>query len=76
LPEASHLDNYFMAFSRGPRSCVGINLAYAELYLNLGYMVQRYDLDLFETGEGDMRWKDNFVPTTKGHLRVKIRRAQ
>jgi cytochrome P450 len=65
-----------MAFSKGPRSCIGINLAYAELYLNLGYMVRRFDLEPFETTDRDMAWKDNFVVTTKGHLRVKVRRVE
>jgi cytochrome P450 len=65
-----------MAFSKGPRSCIGINLAYAELYLNLGYMVRRFDLEPFETTDRDMEWKDNFVVTTKGHLRVKVRRVE
>ena len=65
-----------LAFSRGPRSCIGINLAYAELYLNLGYLVRKFDLSAFEMTEKDMEWKDNFVVTTKGHLRVKVRRIE
>ena len=64
-----------MPFPQGSRSCIGINLAYAEHYLILGYMVRKYDLKLFETTEREMDWKDNFVPTTKGHLRVRIRKA-
>jgi cytochrome P450 len=75
-PEVSLLENRFMPFSKGPRSCIGINLAYAELYLNLGHMVRWYDLELFETSESAMKWKDNFVPTTQGHLKVKVGKAQ
>lgn len=43
-------DRYFVAFSRGPRSCVGIWLAWAELYITIAYMLRRFDMELFETG--------------------------
>ncbi|ETI24063.1 hypothetical protein G647_03432 [Cladophialophora carrionii CBS 160.54] len=75
-PDAPKLEARFMAFSKGPRSCIGINLAYAELYLNLAYMVRRFELEAFDTTDKDMEWKDNFVVSTKGHLRVKVRRVE
>ncbi|EXJ61096.1 hypothetical protein A1O7_05249 [Cladophialophora yegresii CBS 114405] len=75
-PDAAQLESRFMAFSKGPRSCIGINLAYAELYLNLAYMVRRFDLEACQTTDRDMEWKDNFVVTTKGHLRVKVKRVE
>ncbi|EXJ65821.1 uncharacterized protein A1O5_11062 [Cladophialophora psammophila CBS 110553] len=74
-PDSQQLENRLIAFSRGPRSCIGINLAYAELYLNLGYVFRKFDLEPFETTAWDMEWKDNFVVTTKGHLRVTLRGA-
>lgn len=36
------LDKYLVAFSRGTRSCVGINLAYTELYLTVAAVFRRY----------------------------------
>ncbi|OAL36555.1 hypothetical protein AYO20_04171 [Fonsecaea nubica] len=74
-PDGQQLETRLIAFSRGPRSCIGINLAYAELYLVLGYVFRKFDLEAFETTQQDMEWKDTFVVMTKGHLRVKLRRV-
>jgi len=36
------LENYLVPFSRGTRACVGINLAYAELYLTVAAVFSQY----------------------------------
>ncbi|RFU27814.1 hypothetical protein B7463_g8510, partial [Scytalidium lignicola] len=46
-----NLKQYNIAFSRGTRQCVGMNLAYAELYLTLSMVFRRFDLELWETDE-------------------------
>jgi cytochrome P450 len=66
----SALESRYLPFSRGPRSCVGLNLAYAELYLNFSYFVRKYDLTLFDTSSRAMEWTDNFVVKTREHLKV------
>lgn len=43
------LERYMVSFSRGSRACVGINLAWAELYLTLAHVVRRFDMTPFET---------------------------
>ncbi|KAJ5671164.1 hypothetical protein N7507_000291 [Penicillium longicatenatum] len=43
------LENMIVAFSKGPRQCLGINLALAELYLIVATLVRRFDMDLYET---------------------------
>ncbi|KAK2036141.1 benzoate 4-monooxygenase cytochrome P450 [Colletotrichum somersetense] len=40
---------YFMAWGRGSRSCVGMNLAHAELYLTVARILRRFDLTMYET---------------------------
>lgn len=40
--ENPRLDKYLVAFSRGSRQCIGMNLAYAELYLALAMIFRRY----------------------------------
>lgn len=72
----AQIENRFLAFSKGPRSCIGINLAYAELYLSLAYIFRKFDLKAFEMTARDMEWKDNFVVTTKGHLKVKVKKVE
>lgn len=34
-----------MAFSRGPRACLGINLAWAELRLGFAHVYRKFDLE-------------------------------
>lgn len=40
------LDNWLVSFSRGPRSCLGINLAWMELRLSFAYVFRRFDMEL------------------------------
>ena len=58
----AHLNN----FGRGTRQCVGMRLAYAELYLTLGYFFMRIGdrLQLYETEyERDVAFvQDYFIP--------------
>ncbi|QSZ35699.1 hypothetical protein DSL72_006821 [Monilinia vaccinii-corymbosi] len=45
---------YQVAFGKGSRICIGIELARAELYLVTAALVKRFDMKLFETDEGDV----------------------
>jgi cytochrome P450 len=81
------LDRYLVSFSKGSRSCIGINLAYAEMYLWLAGVFRRYGspdvrfktdegaLELFETDRSDVdMWADRFIPVMKpGSKRVRFR---
>jgi len=49
----SRLDKYIVAFGKGSRNCIGMHLAYAQLYMSLAAMVQRYDLEMYETDDSD-----------------------
>ncbi|KAJ4398249.1 hypothetical protein N0V91_010363, partial [Didymella pomorum] len=46
--ESNELDNWLVAFSRGPRMCLGINLAWAELRLTFAHTMRKFDLSLNE----------------------------
>lgn len=85
--ENPRLDRYLIAFSRGSRQCIGMNLAYAELYLGLATVFRRYGsvnvkgegdvgaLELFETTDRD--WVivgDGITPlTVPGSKGIRIR---
>ncbi|KAI0277337.1 cytochrome P450 [Russula aff. rugulosa BPL654] len=43
-PESKALESWIVVFSKGPRSCLGINLAYCELYLTLAHLFRRFDV--------------------------------
>jgi cytochrome P450 len=40
------LQRHLVAFSRGPRSCLGINLAWAELYLVIAKVFRQFNFDV------------------------------
>jgi cytochrome P450 len=73
----SRLEHYLTPFSKGPRSCLGSNLAYAEIYHASAALLRRFDMELFETSrERDVDvCRDCFVglprKDTQG-VRVKI----
>ncbi len=69
------LAKYLVSFSKGTRQCIGINLAYAEIYLVLAKIFRAYGskdvkedgdlgyLELFETTDYDVTLtKDVFIP--------------
>ncbi|KAK8042079.1 hypothetical protein PG993_006602 [Apiospora rasikravindrae] len=63
------LDQWFVAFSRGPRSCPGKNLAWCEMYILLSTMLRTFDLRLDRTTANDLAWRDCLVPYFTGrHL--------
>ena len=44
--DSKRLEHYLVPFNRGTRSCLGINLARAELYLILACVYRRFDFDV------------------------------
>ncbi|KAJ3568900.1 hypothetical protein NP233_g5405 [Leucocoprinus birnbaumii] len=71
---SSSLENYLVPFSRGPRMCLGLNLAWCELYLLFANIFRKLDLELYETDMTDFRYKEVFGPVLQGrHLQAKIR---
>ncbi|KAK1987725.1 cytochrome P450 [Colletotrichum cereale] len=54
------LDRYLVSFGKGSRQCLGINLAYAELYIAVATIVRRFDWEIFETTTDDVVCKHDF----------------
>ncbi|KAI1817357.1 cytochrome P450 [Poronia punctata] len=76
-PDGKPLSTYLVAFGRGTRSCVGMQLAYADLYIGFATFFRRFECELFETGRDAVDcYYDSFVPRakpgTKG-VRVKVK---
>ncbi len=53
-------EKYLMNFSKGTRTCLGMNLAYAELYMTLAAIFRRFDLELYETSFEDIKIVHDF----------------
>ena len=63
---ADRPDRYLVHFSRGTRSCVGMNLAHAEICLTLAYLFRRFKLSLYDTTRADVDIEhDYFTPFTR-----------
>lgn len=57
------LAKYLIAFGRGPRMCLGMNLARAELFIGLAVVFRRSTFELFETTREAVDMKaDYFIP--------------
>ena len=62
-PDGRPLTRYLVVFSKGTRGCIGMQLAYAELYITLASFFRRFRLSLVDTTRAavDM-WMDRFTP--------------
>ena len=67
------MENQFIPFSRGSRACIGINVAYAELYLVVAHLFRRFEILNDGTSDRDMEWDDCIVAMKKGLLKVIVR---
>ncbi|KAL4903792.1 hypothetical protein BDW74DRAFT_179380 [Aspergillus multicolor] len=70
--KGQELEKWNIAFSKGPRSCIGINLAYLEMYASIAYMFSRFEMELVETDKSSIKSFDRFAARTKSQVKVKI----
>ncbi|KAJ4350345.1 uncharacterized protein N0V89_008966 [Didymosphaeria variabile] len=85
--DSARLDKYLVAFSKGSRGCVGINLAWAELYMCTAGVFRRFGskdvrepgdlgyMELYETDVSDVEMvSDRFFPVAKeGSKGIRVR---
>ncbi|KAJ7242078.1 cytochrome P450 [Mycena rebaudengoi] len=57
---------YFVPFSKGPRMCLGVNLAWCELYLLFGNIFRKVDLTIYDTGPEDFVYRQHWLPVFRG----------
>lgn len=69
---------YLVAFSRGPRTCIGINLAWCQLYLALATLIRTVHMDYTPVlNDSQIKWRDCFQPLYYGRpLRVRCTRKE
>lgn len=83
FPHPNEARRYFIPFSKGTRSCVGMNLAYAELYLTLGTLLRprdvggTFEMELYETSRRDFEvrydWFNPCPPLNSKGLQVLVK---
>lgn len=60
------LDRFMVSFGRGTRACLGVNLAWTEMYLTLAMLFRRYRFELLEPDVGDVTLgHDFFIPVPR-----------
>ena len=57
--EGAKARQFQFAFGKGSRKCLGINLAYAELYLAIA-AVANWDVELYQTDESDVTFQHDY----------------
>ena len=45
-PDLERINGFYVPFSRGTRNCIGINLAYAQVYIVLACVLRRFEMAL------------------------------
>ena len=50
-----------VAFSRGNRMCLGMQMAYAEMLTTIATLFRRFDMELFETDRTSVDFYQDFV---------------
>jgi cytochrome P450 len=65
-PEAKACETALSVFSKGPRSCFGVNLAYIEMYMGLAHLFRMFELQLDESRPASLKIREHFVPVFVG----------
>ncbi|KIA75687.1 hypothetical protein HK57_00502 [Aspergillus ustus] len=70
--EGQALEQYYIPFSRGTRSCIGTSLAYHEMYSFLAILFSRFDLELVDTNAESMEWTDQMFARRKADVKIRL----
>ncbi|KAE8351816.1 elymoclavine monooxygenase [Aspergillus coremiiformis] len=69
--EGKAIEKWNVAFSRGPRQCIGTNIAYLELHCGLAYLFSHFEFALAEPGK-KLEWVDRFVAANTEDVKVRL----
>ncbi|TGO51558.1 hypothetical protein BOTNAR_0352g00060 [Botryotinia narcissicola] len=72
--EKSVLEKHFAPFSKGSRSCLGMNLANEEIYIVVALFFSRFEMELYETDARSMEWADRANAVNKSTVKVLVKR--
>ncbi|KAF3761239.1 cytochrome P450 [Cryphonectria parasitica EP155] len=75
-PEAGALEKWHVPFSKGPRSCIGFNIAYLELYTCLSNFFGLMDMELYNTDTETMKWRDYGTCRNADHVKVVVKNVK
>ncbi|KAI1801859.1 putative elymoclavine monooxygenase [Daldinia bambusicola] len=70
--EGKLIEKWNIAFSRGPRQCIGTNIAYLEMHSCIAYLFSHFDLALPNGAKSQLDWVDRFVSTNVKEVSVVV----
>ncbi|KAJ5090176.1 cytochrome P450 [Penicillium argentinense] len=71
--DSIELEKYNVAFSKGTRSCIGMNLAYLEIYTTLALFFSKFEMRVDYPGVGEeLDWGDSLARRSKDFIKVSI----
>ncbi|KAH7386033.1 benzoate 4-monooxygenase cytochrome P450 [Pyrenochaeta sp. MPI-SDFR-AT-0127] len=66
--QGERLTRYLVTFTKGTRICLGINLAYAEMYIMVAALVRNFDMELVDSSIEDIvPYRDYGLSFNKGY---------
>ncbi|OJI99626.1 hypothetical protein ASPVEDRAFT_39027 [Aspergillus versicolor CBS 583.65] len=68
----AELVEWWNPFSRGPRSCLGRQIAWHELTTFVALLFLRFDLELYRSDEGNLEWTEQMFTKIRAPIQVKI----
>ncbi|KAI2641175.1 elymoclavine monooxygenase [Xylaria nigripes] len=68
------VERWHVAFSRGPRQCIGVNIAHLELHSCLAYLLSHFEFSLPKGAAKKLEWVDRFVATNIDDVKVTVDR--
>ncbi|KAL8794608.1 MAG: hypothetical protein Q9195_002804 [Heterodermia aff. obscurata] len=75
-PNVKDVDKWLVTFSKGSRACIGINLAWMEMYLVISNFFGRLDMSLWKTDDYTTQWRDNGHVVLKESVKVMVERLK
>ncbi|KAI9035562.1 cytochrome P450 [Aspergillus affinis] len=70
--EKDDLDHWLMVFGKGSRSCIGLTVAWMELYLCLANFFSTLKMTLYETDDTSTQWDDCGNAMIHRHVKVMV----
>ncbi|KAJ5950556.1 Cytochrome P450 E-class group I [Penicillium vulpinum] len=67
------LERYSVPFGKGSRRCIGMSVAYMELYAVLAYIFSHFELELADDeSRNGIQWADRIVARATSDLKIKV----
>ncbi|KAI8168113.1 Cytochrome P450 monooxygenase BOT1 [Colletotrichum sp. SAR 10_70] len=66
------LEKWFVPFSKGTRACIGLNVAYMEMYLCLANLFTRFNMSLYKTDDNTTQWADGPAARIRESVKVNL----